>query len=186
MSQIVDYDDKELEKLCLYARNLRPMLRELAIEESDIDLSNVVMSHYRLSKIRQQDIQIKENSADYALVPGDAVGTAKAKDPKEEFLSQIISKLNELFITDMLTDQDMVNYLYTIKDKMKENTLVMKQIDNNTPEQAMLGDFPKALMDAIMDSGDAHENQMMQLLSNPDKANGFSRLVFDLLKLADK
>jgi type I restriction enzyme R subunit len=185
MSQIVDYDDKELEKLCLYARNLRPMLRELAIEESDIDLSNVVMSHYRLSKIRQQDIQIKENSADYALVPGDAVGTAKAKDPKEEFLSQIISKLNELFITDMLTDQDMVNYLYTIKDKMKENTLVMKQIDNNTPEQAMLGDFPKALMDAIMDSGEAHENQMMQLLSNPDKANGFSRLVFDLLKLTD-
>ena len=186
MSQIVDYDDKELEKLCLYARNLRPMLREITAEESDIDLSNVVMSHYRLSKIRQQDIQLKEDAADYELVPGDAVGTAKAKDPKEEFLSQIISKLNELFITDMLTDQDMVNYLYTIKDKMKENTLVMRQIDNNTPEQAMLGDFPKALMDAIMDSGEAHENQMMQLLSNPDKANGFSRLVFDLLKLADK
>ncbi len=186
MSQIVDYDDKELEKLCLYARNLRPMLREIVSEESDIDLSNVVMSHYRLSKIRQQDIQLKEDAADYELVPGDAVGTAKAKDPKEEFLSQIISKLNELFITDMLTDQDMVNYLYTIKDKVKENTLVMKQIDNNTSEQAMLGDFPKALMDAIMDSGEAHENQMMQLLSNPDKANGFSRLVFDLLKLADK
>lgn len=186
MSQIVDYDDKELEKLCLYARNLRPMLREVVTEESDIDLSNVVMSHYRLSKIRQQDIQLKEDAADYELVPGDAVGTAKAKDPKEEFLSQIISKLNELFITDMLTDQDMVNYLYTIKDKMKENSLVMKQIDNNTPEQAMLGDFPKALMDAIMDSGEAHENQMMQLLSNPDKANGFSRLVFDLLKLADR
>ncbi len=186
MSQIVDYDDKELEKLCLYARNLRPMLREIVTEESDIDLSNVVMSHYRLSKIRQQDIQLKEDAADYELVPGDAVGTAKAKDPKEEFLSQIISKLNELFITDMLTDQDMVNYLYTIKDKVKENTLVMKQIDNNTSEQAMLGDFPKALMDAIMDSGEAHENQMMQLLSNPDKANGFSRLVFDLLKMAEK
>jgi type I restriction enzyme R subunit len=186
MSQIVDYDDKELEKLCLYARNLRPMLRELAVEESDIDLSNVVMSHYRLSKIRQQDIQLKENAADYELVPGDAVGTAKAKDPKEEFLSQIIYRLNELFITDMLTDKDMINYLYTIKDKIKENTLVMKQIDNNTSEQAMLGDFPKALMDAIMDSGDAHENQMMQLLSNPDKANGFSKLVFDLLKLSGR
>lgn len=185
MSQIVDYDDKELEKLSLYARNLRPMLREITAEESDIDLSNVVMSHYRLSKIRQQDIQLNEDAAGYELVPGDAVGTAKAKDPKEEFLSQIIYRLNELFITDMLTDKDMINYLYTIKDKIKENTLVMKQIDNNTPEQAMLGDFPKALMDAIMDSGEAHENQMMQLLSNPDKANGFSRLVFDLLKLAD-
>ncbi len=85
----------------------------------------------------------------------------------------------------MLTDKDMVNYLYTIKNKIKENTLVMKQIDNNTAEQAMLGDFPKALMDAIMDSGEAHENQMMQLLSNPDKANGFSKLVFELLKLSN-
>ena len=172
MSQIVDYDDKELEKLSLYARNFRPMLREITSEESDIDLSNVVMSHYRLSKIRQQDIQLKQDSPDYELLPGDAVGTAKVKDPKEEFLSQIISKLNEFFITVLLTDQDMVNYLYTIKDKMKENTLVMKQIDNNTPEQAMRGDSPKALMDAIMDIGEAHENQMIQLLSNPDVANG--------------
>ncbi|KGK00467.1 hypothetical protein [Thalassotalea sp. ND16A] len=55
----------------------------------------------------------------------------------------------------------------------------------NHSEQAMLGDFTKALMDAIKDSGEAHENQMMQLLSNPDKATGFSRLVFGLLKLAD-
>ena len=46
----------------------------------------------------------------------------------------------------------------------------------------MLGDFPKA----IMDSGEAHESQIIQLLSNPDKANELSRLVFDLLKLAGK
>ena len=58
MSQIVDYDDKVLEKLSLYARNLRPMLREAETDEADIDLSNVVLSHYRLSKIRQQDIQL--------------------------------------------------------------------------------------------------------------------------------
>ncbi|NOQ81438.1 MAG: DEAD/DEAH box helicase, partial [Methylophaga sp.] len=50
MSQIVDYDDKDLEKLSLYARNLRPMLREALIEEDDIVLNSVVLSHYRLSK----------------------------------------------------------------------------------------------------------------------------------------
>lgn len=49
MSQIVDYDDKNLEKLSLYARNLRPMLRESIIDEEDIDLQGVVLSHYRLS-----------------------------------------------------------------------------------------------------------------------------------------
>jgi type I restriction enzyme R subunit len=35
--------------------------------------------------------------------------------------------------------------------------------------------------DAILDSGDAHRNQMMQLLSDPKKAAGFAKIVFDLL-----
>ena len=100
-------------------------------------------------------------------------------------MSQIISRLNELFITAQLTDKDLVNYVYTIRDKVSENKLVMMQIANNTPEQAMLGDFPKAVDDAVMDSSEVHQNQMMQLLSDPLKAAGFARVVFDLLKMAD-
>ena len=105
-----------------------------------------------------------------------------AKDKQEEFLSQIIERLNELFVTDKLSEGDLVNYVNTISDKVRENGLVMKQISNNTSEQALLGDFHKAVDEAIMDSGDAHNNQMMQLLSDPDKAKGFARLVFELLK----
>lgn len=105
-----------------------------------------------------------------------------AKTKKEELISQIITRLNELFITDHLTDNDLVNYAYTIRDKVSENEQVMTQIANNTPEQAMLGDFSKAVDDAVMDSNDAHRNQMMQLLSDPAKAKGFARVVFDLLR----
>ena len=60
----------------------------------------------------------------------------------------------------------------------------MDQIANNTDEQAMLGDFPKAIDDAILDSSDAHENQKLQFLSDPKKAKGFARLIFELLKMA--
>jgi type I restriction enzyme R subunit len=183
MSQIVDYDNKNLEKLSLYARNLRPMLRETVEDEDDIDLQGVVLSHYRLSKIRQQTLTLQENSPDYKLDPGDGLGSAKAKDRKEELISQIISRLNELFITDELTDNDLVNYAYTIRDKVRENALVMMQIANNSPEQAMLGDFPKAVDDAVMGSHEAHHNQMMQLLSDEKKAAGFAKVVFDLLQM---
>ena len=65
------------------------------------------------------------------------------------------------------------------------NALVMKQIVNNSTEQAMLGDFNKTVDNAVMDSGEAHNNQMMQLLSNLAKAADFARVVFDLLKLAN-
>jgi len=180
MSQIVDYDNKELEKLSLYARNLRPMLREAIVEDEDVNLDNVVLSHYRLSAIRQQNLKLREDAADY-LTPGDEAGTAKAKDKKEEFLSQIINRLNELFITDELTNNDLVNYAHTIKDKVSENKLVMDQIFNNNTEQAMLGDFPVALMDAILGGGEAHDNQKLQLLSDPNKEKQFASVVFDLL-----
>ncbi|MEJ6122969.1 DEAD/DEAH box helicase family protein [Vibrio sp. 2-Bac 85] len=183
MSQIVDYDNKELEKLSLYARHLRPLLREKVISEDEIDTENVVMSHYRLSKIRQQDMQLKENSAEYQLEPSNDIGSAKAKDKKEEFLSLILVRLNELFITDELTDKDLINYANTVRDKLQENSAVMTQIANNTPEQALLGDFPQAIDDAVMDSNQAQQAMMMQYLSNPDLAKGFARVVFDLLQV---
>jgi len=181
MSQIVDYNDKDLEKLSLYARNLRPMLRESVQDDDDIDLSNVMLSHYRLSKIRQQHLALKEDAPDYQLEPGAELGTAKPRNRKEDLLSQIIVRLNELFITDNLTDQDLVSYAYTIRDKVKENQSVMHQIANNTPEQAMLGDFPKAIDDAILGSSEAHKEQVMQLLSDPKRSAEFAKLIFELL-----
>lgn len=185
MSQIVDYDDKDLEKLSLYARSLRPMLREAAIDEEEIDLSSVELSHYRLSKIRQQDLKLKEDSGDYGLEPGDSLGTAKGKDKQEVFLSQIIYRLNECFIRDELSDDDMLNYAYTVRDKLRENANVITQMKNNSSEQAMLGDFTKAMDEAILGSSDAHQNQMMQLLSDPNRLAVFSRIVFDLLQGKD-
>ena len=45
----------------------------------------------------------------------------------------------------------------------------------------MLGDFPKAVDDAILSSSEAHQNQMMQLLSAPKRNADFVKLIFDLL-----
>ena len=183
MSQIVEYDDKELEKLSLFARNLRPLLREQVAEEDEIDLSNVAMTHYRLSKLRQQDIQLKADSTKHKLEPGNELGTAKPKDKKEDFLSQILSRMNDLFVTDNLTEKDMINYALTIADKMSENTRMMKQIHNNTREQAMLGEFDTALDDAVLDSNAAHMEQMTQLMSDPAKMKQFAHIIYDVLEV---
>ena len=40
MSQIVDYDSHDLEKLSLYARHLAPLLREKTPDDDPIDLSS--------------------------------------------------------------------------------------------------------------------------------------------------
>ena len=180
MSQIVDYDSHDLEKLSLYARHLAPLLREKMPDDDPIDLSSVELSHYRLSKIKQQDLlMVKEGAT--GLYAGSEIGTGKPRNKEEERLSQIIARLNELFVTDGLSDNDLVNYAYTIRDKISENERVMNQIANNSPEQALLGDFPGALDEAVMESGDAHQNQMTQYLNSKELQVGFQRVVFDML-----
>lgn len=76
----------------------------------------------------------------------------------------------------------MINYAFAVREKLSENQAVMTQIANNTREQAMLGDFPKAIDDAVMGSNYAHQEMMMQYLSNAKPARGFARVVFDMLK----
>ncbi len=180
MSQIVDYDDKNFEKLTIFIYHLLPSLHESHITEDDIDLSNVEMSHYRLSKIREQDLKLQEDS-ETPLQPITGIGTGQGRGAEEEWLSVIIDRLNGIFITDNLSDSDMINYAYTIRDKLVENELVMQQIANNSREQAMLGDFPEALDDAIVTSHQAHKEQMMQLLADPSKAQRFAAVVYEML-----
>ena len=185
MSQIVDYDSNDLEKLSLYARHLAPLLREKTPDDDPIDLSSVELSHYRLSKIKQQDLFMIKDSADTGLYPADELGTAKPKNKEEEWLSQIITRLNDLFATDGLTERDLINYAYTIRDKISENEMVMQQIANNSAEQALLGDFAGALDEAVMDSSEAHQSQMMQYLNSKELQAGFQRVVFDMLLAKD-
>ncbi|MBF7693271.1 type I restriction endonuclease subunit R [Acinetobacter pollinis] len=181
MSQIVEYNDKELEKMSLFARSLRPLLREQGTDEEEIDLSNVSMSHYRLSKIRQQDIQLKTNSTEHKIEPANDVGSAKAKDKTEDFLSVILQRVNDVFITDKLTDQDMINYVHTVAGKMSENARMMKQIKENPRQLAMLGEFDDALGNAVFDSNTAHTEQMTQLISDPAKMKQFANIIYDVL-----
>ncbi|MEN6671207.1 DEAD/DEAH box helicase family protein [Psychrobacter sp. B38] len=185
MSQIVDYDDRDLEKLSLYARNLQPLLRESIDNEDNIDLSNIVMSHYRVSKLHQQDLKLQESKTEYQLDNGSSAGTAKPKDQKEELLSKVINRLNEVFAGEDFTESDMINFQNTIWDKVTENEIVVKQFTNNSTDQIMLGGYPDAAMDALFESQEAYEGMTMHLLSNPNQFKKFIRLMLDT-KLGDK
>ena len=180
MSQICDYESTDLERLSLYARHLAPLLREEAPVEDPIDLTSVALSHYRLSKIKRQRLMLVKEGGE-GLNPGQEIGTGKKRSKEELWLSQIIARLNELFVTDGLTDKDLINYAYTIRDKVRENEKVMDQIANNSPEQAMLGDFAEALDGAVMDSSEAHQNQMMQYLNNKELQSKFQSVIFEML-----
>ena len=183
MSQIVPYDSLELEQLSVYARQLQPMLREEVERVEDIDLHGVDLSHYRLSKQREQDISlVAEEGEEFKLKPGDEIGSGVGRDREEELLSTLLNRLNEVLDTEGLTDNDLLSSVYALAGKVSENESVMKQIENNDYSQVMLGDFPSAFSDATMENLDAQNNVMMQILSSKITEEGVMKLVYQLLK----
>ena len=182
-SQIVDFDDIELEKLSIYAKHLHPLLRIDSLQD-DIDLSDVAMTHYRLHEQREADLQLGYKIGEEpkpTLLPSKEGSGATPKDTKTELLNEIISRMNDLFVEDGLTEGDMLNYANTIAGKVSENDTVMDQLRNNTKEQAMLGSFPESINDAVIQSMGIHENMAMKVLSNEVVAKGFAELMFDVL-----
>jgi type I restriction enzyme R subunit len=149
-----------------------------------IALSDVAMTHYRLHEQRQADLQlgykVGEEQAHY-LAPTKEGSGATPKDAQTELLNEIISRMNDLFVEDALTEGDMLNYANTIAGKVSENDTVMDQLRNNTKEQAMLGAFPESINDAVIQSMGVHENMAMKVLSNDAVAKGFAELMFDVL-----
>ena len=180
MSQIVDYDDKSLEKLNLYARHLGPLLREERPEEDALDL-DVELTHYRLQKQREQDLMLNDAKVDPTLTPGSEFGSGRGGDKKLEALSVLIARLNDLFSTENLSEGDVVSYVNSLASKVQENPGAMAQARNNTPEQAMLGDFPKAVEEAVLANHDAHENLTAQYLSSKSVQLGLARLLLEMV-----
>jgi len=177
LSQIVDYGDEELEKLWAFVKHLIPNLKSYETKEP-IDISMVELSHYKLTKQKEHLLELSgEDSKLKAGSPGGAVG----RDPQKELLSYVVGEMNVLFEGDFSSD-DMLNYARTQKDKIAEDIKVREQVANNTQEQVMMGGFKEKLNDAVIGSMDTHENLAMQILGNDKIAEGFAKVVYQMLK----
>ena len=176
LSQIVDYNDAELEKMWAFTKGLIPNLKTVNITP-DIDISSIELTHYKLHKQNEMSIKLEGNAT---LEPISEVGSGIAKDPEKEFLSHIVQKINSLFEGNF-TDDDVLNYARTIKDKVMENNKVVDQVKNNTKEQAMLGGFEIAINDAVISSLDAHQSMATQVLSQDKVRDGLANIVYELI-----
>ncbi|CAA6822219.1 MAG: Type I restriction-modification system, restriction subunit R (EC [uncultured Sulfurovum sp.] len=177
LSQIVDYTDEELLKLSAFVKALIPNLKTYNPKDP-INIDDVKLSHYKLHKQKKQDISLAGDEVELGAI--DAAGSALAKDPQKELLSAILTHMNALFEGE-LTDEDMINYANTIKDKVLEDERVIEQVSNNTKEQAMMGGFAEAINSAVIDSLEVHQDLATQVLGKERIREGFADIVYELI-----
>ncbi|MFO1412419.1 MAG: type I restriction endonuclease [Burkholderiales bacterium] len=179
LSQIIAYNDAELEKLYAYGKNLMPRIADHH-DTSLLDLnSDVRLTHYRLQKQGEQTLDLSKGEV-VKLKPASEAGTGKAMTDEEKKLAEVVEKMNDLFSGD-LSDADFVGWVTTINGNILGNQVLADQAANNTAEQFELGDFKDILMDIIIESKEKHNHIADQLLKDERE---FSVMCSLLAKLA--
>ena len=181
LSQIVTFDDAELEQLCVYARHHTPLLRiDRLLEEESIDVSELELTHYRLTKREEKRLRLEEAEGDYGLTPVSEVGSGKPFDPEKQRLAEIIDRLNDLYGAEV-SDDDKLHFANGIADRIERDEAVMAQVRNHSEDQVMHGLFPKKVTDAVLDALSDHEKLSMPLLEDEETGRQFALLILKLL-----
>lgn len=183
LSQIVPYEDRELEQLCVYAKHLHPLLRVDRLQQDDVDVGELQLSHYRLSKRAEHQLRLSEEEGEYKLKPGSDVGSGKPHDPEKKRLSEIIEALNDIFGAEV-SDDDQLQFLTGIAQRISRQEDVMAQVNNHSVEQVMHGLFPKRVLDTVLDAMTDHEKLSLEVLDNETKSRAFALVILKMLKTA--
>jgi type I restriction enzyme R subunit len=100
---------------------------------------------------------------------------------RTQYLSELIDKLNEAFGKN-ITDTDKVAFAVHVSEKLRTDSVVMDQVQNNTREQAMKADLPMKAIQAIAGAMSSHQTMATQLLSDESTRDLFLTVVYELLK----
>ncbi|MCY1303156.1 hypothetical protein D9M70_528500 [compost metagenome] len=178
IAQLVEFGDPSLEAFASYARLLRKRLKGISPEQ--VDLGDLRLSHYKIKKgdnLSGVTVQA-ETPGLYGITDN---GLRDARDREKKYLTELIEKLNNAFGKD-ITDTDQVAFAVHVSEKLRADSVVMAQVQNNTMEQAMKADLPSKAISAIAAAMSSHTSMATKLLSDESTRDVFLTVVYELLK----
>lgn len=164
LTQLVAYDDPDLEKLYAYGKNLMPRIIERtssSILELDAD---VRLTHYRLQKIGEQKLDLASGDV-IKLKPVSEAGTGAADEDEKKQLAEIVAVMNDL-LSGNIGESDFLGAVTTWKGHLLSNETLAEQATNNSEEQFAMGDFKDIFTGIVIDAQDAQNKIAEQLLKD--------------------
>jgi type I restriction enzyme R subunit len=162
LSQIMPFQDAELEKLFAYGRLLLNKLPRKTLEDRFKLNDEVALQYYRLQKINEISIAL-EHQPEYGLAPGSEAGLRKEKDGEIE-LSQIIEKINDRLGTDWTPTDRLL--LDQVGMDLIDNEIIYKQAKNNSFENFKKGSLSELATQAWINRMDLNQEKGIEALTN--------------------
>ncbi len=172
LSQVIPFQDSDLEKLYTYARFLLSKLPRRATGPQYQFDDEVTLKFYRLQKISEGSIKLESGEGGEVKGPT-AVGTGKGESPKVE-LSSIIEQINERFGTDF-TKADELFFNQIREEAVADGNLRQAAVANTIENFRFV--FDKALEGLFIDRMEQNEELFAKFMNDKD----FQKLVTEHL-----
>jgi type I restriction enzyme R subunit len=176
LSQLVEYDDPDLERLHAFAKCLLPRLRGKS-DGSDVLDGAARLAGYKV--INPQTHKLDLGGGEAKAMDPMGLGSGLPWDDPNDRLSAIIKKMNEIF-SGNLTDADFKGYATTLIGKMVEDATLQEQAKaNDTAESFSNGAYEQKLTGAVVDALEGHSAMADQALKHPAVFKGLASLLLD-------
>lgn len=118
------------------------------------------------------------------LKPLMEIGSGAVQEKEIALLSEIISRVNDLFEGDLTEEDKLVYVNNVIKGKLLQSEILTQQAANNTKEQfANSPDLVTGIMDAVIDAFAAHQTMSKQALDSEEVRVGLRQILLGPAKL---
>lgn len=165
LSQVMPFTDPEMEKLYVYLKALRSLLRDAAAGGLDLG-DDLVLTHLRLTQHGAAEVELEPGEVEPgSALPGGGRGTGT--EPRRDSLAEIIAAINERFGTD-LDERDRLEakkvQMTLSADEELRTFANANSIDNFALE------FSAKFKSAILDTEEHTQRLYHLLVTNPELA----------------
>ena len=171
LSQILNYDDTDIEKWAIFLRVYRRVIERQDADPAAINTDDIVLTHYRLRKLDAQNLGLTAGGTG-ELAGITEAGSGQPREAKYGLLQDVIEKINGLFAGTDVDEINGVSAAETILRHVVDNPKIQAEAMANTPIDFETSPTIVAeLEDVIYASAAGHSNAMKTLLQKSDFAS---------------
>ncbi|RKW98086.1 type I restriction endonuclease subunit R [Corynebacterium diphtheriae] len=178
LSQVIDYQDTDLEKLALFLRLLRPRLTGRKTPE-ELDFNNIELTH--IKQTRQSEVAISLGGDSEKLKPM-GVGGGRSRDPHLVAWEEILNNINSLFEDEDFDPSSVESWVQGVVTILVQNEEIKDQVNANTKEQFRESQtIETAVTNAVLDHQDSQQNIMEKFFESAHRKGQIIKEISDLV-----
>ncbi len=179
IAQLIDLGDPDLENHAAFTKMLSKRLDGVPPEQ--VDLSGISLTGYDILPGTGGPAGDDDEDADLVLRPvGAGGGDTTGKTPL--YLQEIIERLNGIF-GDAAPIEDQASFVNQIAAITRENAVVAAQVAENPKDQALKGNLPGAVQQAVVRAMTSNTSLATLLLKEDRQGIGMlTSMIYDMLK----